>query len=101
MLREDIIEVVKRNKFHIYPITGVEEGIEILTGVKAGNKTAKGYDSGTVFDKVEKKIQELYSKSRAIKFKNIGSEKNDNQPKISKKTIIKKSGNKNPRKKTK
>ena len=68
--------------------------------MKAGNKTEKGYDSGTVFDKVEKKIQELYSKSRAIKSKNIGEEKNDIS-KISKKTIIKKSGNKNPRKKIK
>lgn len=99
MLREDIIEAVKKNNFHIYPITRVEEGIEILTGVKAGNKTDKGYDAGTVFDKVEKKIQELYSKSRAIKFKNISEEKSKTLTKPSNKTVIKKSGDKKPGKK--
>lgn len=99
MLREDIIEAVKKNNFHIYPITRVEEGIEILTGVKAGNKTDKGYEAGTVFDKVEKKIQELYSKSRAIKFKNISEEKSKTLTKPSNKTVIKKNGDKKPGKK--
>jgi ATP-dependent Lon protease len=67
MLRKDIIEEVRKNKFHIYPIARVEEGIEILTGVKAGSKTEKGYQPGTVFDLVEKKIRDLYAKSRAFK----------------------------------
>ncbi|MBP9119660.1 MAG: AAA family ATPase, partial [Ignavibacterium sp.] len=101
MLREDVIEAVKKHKFHIYPITRVEEGIEILTGSKAGNKTEKGYEAGTVFDKVEKKIQELYSKSRAIKVKNIVEEKNNKVAKTAKKSATKKSGNKNPRKRIK
>ncbi len=72
MLRKDIIEAVKNNQFHIYPISRVEEGIEILTGVKAGTKTAKGYQPGSVFDLVEKKIRDLYAKSRAFR-------SNDNQ----------------------
>lgn len=67
MLRKDIIEEVRKNRFHIYPIERVEEGIEILTGVKAGSKTEKGYQPGTVFDLVEKKIRDLYAKSRAFK----------------------------------
>ena len=96
MLREDVIEAVKKNKFHIYPIARVEEGIEILTGVKAGNKTAKGYEEGTVFDKVEKKIRELYAKSRAVKTKNVEDEKNKITPDKRRKPSIKKSGNKKP-----
>lgn len=72
MLRKDIIETVRNNQFHIYPISRVEEGIEILTGVKAGTKTVKGYQAGTVFDLVEKKIRDLYAKSRAFRA-------NDNQ----------------------
>jgi|WetSurMetagenome_2_1015567.scaffolds.fasta_scaffold09992_3 lon-related putative ATP-dependent protease len=96
MLREDVIEAVKKNKFHIYPIARVEEGIEILTGVKAGNKTEKGYEEGTVFDKVEKKIRELYAKSRAVKSKNEDVEKNKIIPDKNKKSSIKKSGNKKP-----
>ncbi len=67
MLREDVVEAVRKKQFHIYPISTVEEGVEILTGVKAGIKTAKGYQAGSVFDLVEKKIRDLYTKSRALR----------------------------------
>lgn len=81
MLREDIIETVRNNKFHIYPITKVEEGIEILTGICAGTKKNKRYEEGSVFDSVEKKIRELYANARAVRSnyeeekKKIGTEK--------------------------
>lgn len=67
MLSDEVIEAVKNKQFHIYPISRVEEGIEILTGVKAGKKTAKGYEKNSVFDLVEQKLKEMYKKSRAIK----------------------------------
>jgi predicted ATP-dependent protease len=67
MLREDVIKSVKEGKFHIYAIKRVEEGIEILTGVKAGKKIKKGYEPGSVFHLVEKKIKELYAKSRVVR----------------------------------
>jgi ATP-dependent Lon protease len=69
MLREDVIEAVKKREFHIYPIESVEEGIEILTGVGAGAKTKTGYDKGSVFDLVEKKIKDMYAKARAMEKK--------------------------------
>jgi len=75
MLREDIIDAVKKNNFHIYPISRVEEGIEILTGVKAGRKSDSGYEEGTVFYLVEKKIMDLFEKSRAVRTSNNGKEK--------------------------
>ena len=67
MLREDIIESVRKKEFHIYPISRVEEGIEILTGVKAGKKLKQGYQPGSVFALVEKKIEDLYTKSKSNK----------------------------------
>ncbi|MCK7523702.1 MAG: hypothetical protein MZV64_41785 [Ignavibacteriales bacterium] len=67
MLSEEVIEAVKNKQFHIYPISRIEEGIEILTGVKAGKKTPKGYEKNSVFDLVEQKLKEMYKKSRAIK----------------------------------
>jgi predicted ATP-dependent protease len=67
MLSEDVIEAAKNKQFHIYPISRIEEGIEILTGVKAGKKTPKGYEKNSVFDLVEQKLKEMYKKSRAIK----------------------------------
>ncbi len=68
MLREDIIQAVEKKEFHIYAISRVEEGIAILTGVKAGQRDAKGvYQENSVFDLVEKKIKELYAKSKAVR----------------------------------
>lgn len=67
MLKEEVIEAVKKKKFHLYPISRVEEGIEILTGVKAGKKLTHGYEQGTVFHLVEEKIKELYAKARQIR----------------------------------
>lgn len=68
MLREAIMEAVEKKEFHIYAISRVEEGIEILTGVKAGKRNAKSeYDENSVFYLVEKKIKELYAKSKASK----------------------------------
>ncbi len=80
MLREDLIEAVAKGKFHIYPIARVEEGIEILTGVKVGKRDAKGtYEKNSVFDLVEKKIKDLYAKSKASK------PNNDNNVQVKKK----------------
>lgn len=81
MLRDDVVEAVRKNKFHIYPISGVEEGIEILTGVNAGIKTTKGYQVGSVFDLVEKKIRDLYTKSRALRTSNQAESKSKKKSK--------------------
>ncbi|QQS36759.1 MAG: AAA family ATPase [Ignavibacteriales bacterium] len=71
MLKEEILNDVKKKNFHIYPITRVEEGIELLTGVKAGKRMPNGsYEPKSVFYLVEEKIKDLYSKSRAMKFTN-------------------------------
>ena len=67
MLREDVIDAVAKGQFHIYAISRVEDGIELLTGAKAGKKTAKGYEHGSVFELVEKKIKDLYAKSKAAR----------------------------------
>ena len=67
MLREDVIKSVREGKFHIYAIKRVEEGIELLTGVKAGIKLKKGYEPNSVFNLVEQKIKDLYVKSRVMR----------------------------------
>jgi ATP-dependent Lon protease len=67
MLKDEVIEAVAKGKFHIYPVSKVEEGIELLTGVRAGEKTKDGYEENTVFYLVEKKIKDLYAKSRSVR----------------------------------
>lgn len=58
VLSEDVIDAVRKKKFHIYPIKTIDEGMEILTGVAAGEKDRQGkYPSGTVNDRVYKKLE--------------------------------------------
>jgi ATP-dependent Lon protease len=60
MLRKDVVEAVTAGKFHIYPIQNIDQGIEILTGVPAGEKGMDGaYPSGTINYIVNQKLREL------------------------------------------
>ncbi len=48
-LNDEVIEAVKKEKFHIYAINTIEEGIEILTGVPAGKRDKFGkFPAGTI-----------------------------------------------------
>jgi lon-related putative ATP-dependent protease len=65
MLKDEVIEAVKEKKFHIYPVKTIEEGIEMLTGVKAGRAGSDGkYDEGTINYRINKKIEELAEKMK-------------------------------------
>jgi len=59
-LRDDVIEAVSDAIFTIYAVKNVKEGIEILTGEKAGNMRKDGsFTKDSIYDKVDKKIKEL------------------------------------------
>ncbi len=60
MLSREIIEAVEVGLFHIYSVTHVEEGIEILMGRPAGKRLKTGgFTKGSAFDLVDKKLTEL------------------------------------------
>ena len=60
MLREDVLEAVKSGKFHIWPIGRVEQGVELLTGTRAGQRNGDGgFEKGTVFAKVDERLREM------------------------------------------
>ncbi|CAL94226.1 Lon protease family protein [Azoarcus olearius] len=42
MLRQDVVEAARAGRFHIYPVSTVDEAMEVLTGVPAGEPDAKG-----------------------------------------------------------
>ena len=72
MLDQEVVDAVEKGKFHIYPVKHVDEGIAILTGVKAGRKLKSGkYQKGTVNELVRQALQDM-----AINWKRFGS-KND------------------------
>ena len=62
MLRADVVQAVKEGKFTIYAIDTVDDGIEVLTGVKAGKLNAKGeYPNGTINQRVQSGLKEFYN----------------------------------------
>ena len=61
MLREDVIDAVAlRTNFIVLPISTVEEGIEILTGVKAGSRDSNGsFEPDSVFGLADRRLHEM------------------------------------------
>lgn len=60
MLKEEVLEAVKKGLFHIYAVRNIEEGIELLCGVPAGTIKEDGsYPEESVFGKVDRKLMEF------------------------------------------
>ncbi len=60
MLKQEAIDSVKAGQFHVWPISTVEQGIEILTGMEAGTLQPDGtYPEGTLFRKVDERFLEI------------------------------------------
>ena len=60
MLREEVVEAVRQGQFHIYSARTIDEGIEILTGVPAGERQEDGtYPEHTVNYLVDKRLEEM------------------------------------------
>jgi len=60
MLKPNVLEAVQEGKFHIWAIDTIDEGIEILTGVKAGQRQEDGtFEVESVNALVDKRLSEL------------------------------------------
>jgi lon-related putative ATP-dependent protease len=73
MLRRDVVDAVRKKRFHIYRVSTVEEGVEILTGVRAGRPGAEGrYAPGTVYGEVQNKLKIYVEQARRAKLAESG-----------------------------
>ncbi len=60
VLRPDVTKAIADGTFHLYAISTVGEGIEILTGLAAGSRDSTGrFPAGSVFGRVERRLIEL------------------------------------------
>ncbi|HXW56165.1 MAG TPA: AAA family ATPase [Candidatus Cybelea sp.] len=60
MLRDDVIQAVAGGQFHIYAVETIAQGIEILTGVRAGGRSKSGkFEPDTVFRKVDDRLEQM------------------------------------------
>ncbi len=67
MLCKDVVDAVRADRFHIYPIEHIDEGIELLTGVVAGAADEKGhYPPDSINGRVQARLDELAQKRQAM-----------------------------------
>ncbi|NIO37850.1 AAA family ATPase [Candidatus Bathyarchaeota archaeon] len=68
MLKEEVVEAIRKDSFHIYPVKTIKEGIEVLTGIKAGDKRPDGtYPEDTINYKVQIRLTEMAESARKYK----------------------------------
>lgn len=64
-LNDEVLDAIKASRFHIYSISTIDEGIEVLTGVPAGERMeGEGYPEGTVHYLVEERLKEMAKAAR-------------------------------------
>lgn len=57
MLKEEVLDAIKRKKFHVWSVSTINEGIEHLTGVSAGEREADGsYPKDSMNDLVQRTL---------------------------------------------
>ncbi|MBI4187251.1 MAG: AAA family ATPase [Chloroflexi bacterium] len=67
MLRDEVVEAVRRGQFHIYAAQTIDEGIEILTGIPAGEKREDGtYPEGTINFLVDRQLREMADRMKGF-----------------------------------
>ncbi|MDZ7839325.1 MAG: ATP-binding protein [Gammaproteobacteria bacterium] len=67
MLRQDVVDAVEAGEFAVYPVTTVDEGIELLTGITAGARDAEGrFPADSINGRVEARLIDYSERMRAF-----------------------------------
>jgi predicted ATP-dependent protease len=60
MLKEEVVDAVRENQFHVWAVDTIDQGIEILTGVPAGTKREDGtFEESTINGRVDRRLHAL------------------------------------------
>jgi predicted ATP-dependent protease len=60
MLKTEVVEAVREERFNIWPVSNIEEGIELLTGKKAGARRKDGtYPKGSIYALADQRLKDL------------------------------------------
>ena len=75
MLKEEVVNAVKNNKFNIWAVETVEDGLKILTGLDTGERQKNGkFPKNTLYCQVEHQLRTFAKRSSTFK-KSIDEEK--------------------------
>ncbi|MDR1875135.1 MAG: AAA family ATPase [Synergistaceae bacterium] len=78
MLNHEVIEAVKNGKFSIWAVSTIDEGIELLTGVKAGREKRDGtFSADSVHCLVRSRLKKLMEDSAKLRRALSGNENKD------------------------
>ncbi|HSL81666.1 MAG TPA: S16 family serine protease [Thermoanaerobaculia bacterium] len=73
MLRPDVVEAVREGRFHVWAVSTVDEGMEILSGLAMGERDAEGrFPEGTVNRLVDDRLADLPERSKELLPGNAG-----------------------------
>ncbi|MBI2857623.1 MAG: AAA family ATPase [Chloroflexi bacterium] len=74
MLKREVVNAVRERKFHVYAAGTIDEGIEILTGIPAGEKSPDGkFPKGTINYLVDNQLRKMAEKMRAYGHEDLGN----------------------------
>lgn len=60
MLKSEVVDAVREGRFHIWSVASIEQGIELLTGKKAGSRRKDGtYPKGSIYALVDQRLKDL------------------------------------------
>jgi hypothetical protein len=60
MLKAEVVEAVRQDRFNIWSVANIEEGIGLLTGKKAGTRRKDGsYPKGSIYALADQRLKEL------------------------------------------
>jgi len=78
MLKEEVVDAVKAGQFHIYSVKTIDEGIEVLTGIKAGERRKDGtFEYETVNYRVDKQLKGMAEKLKEFPSAAAGEKKRE------------------------
>ncbi len=78
MLREDVVGAVRDGKFTIYPVQTIDQGIEVLTGLPAGERDEQGeFPEGSINRRVEDSLIHFTKRLQELEAEASGEEKPD------------------------
>lgn len=81
MLHEDVLKAVNAGQFHIWSVETIEQGVEILTGIKAGTRAKNGrFSKGSVFQLADDRLRIMAERLK----------EQSGKTKTKKKTVVKK-----------
>ncbi len=68
LLNSEVVEAVRQNKFHIWAVDNIEDGLFILTGQKCGIRHKDGtYTENSIFEKVRRQLVEFARQTQTFR----------------------------------